>query len=412
MSGTTSSASHLSPASPVEAARAWRTRTGVVFLDTDPQSAGGLSILAAEPSEILVGNLLRDAARLRTVIEAHRRAWAPDANGPSGGLFGWVSYEGDYVFGVYPECHVFAHETGAWQNVPGVLPAREEFQAAANDAALVFVPRMDRDTFCRTVEQAQAYISAGDIYQVNLSYPWLAGWPAGLEPWAYYERLRNVSPAPYGAFLDLHGMQVMSSSPECFLKMSGQHVLTRPIKGTRPRGVSREGDLHLASELLESTKERAELVMITDLERNDLGQVCKFGSVEVTQLLRLEAYAQVHHLVSTVEGVLKPEVDHLAALMACFPGGSITGAPKKRSTEIIRELEPFARGLYTGAIGYLGFNGESQFSIAIRTAVRQAEQASFHTGAGIVADSVPAKEWEETLHKAAGLLNAARKSGR
>jgi anthranilate/para-aminobenzoate synthase component I len=163
----------------------------------------------------------------------------------------------------------------------------------------------------------------------------------------------------------------------------------------------------LARELTASPKERAELVMITDLERNDLGQVCEFGSVRVTGLLELERYAQVQHLVSTVEGTLRPDVDHVAAFQACFPGGSISGAPKKRALEIIHELEPHRRGLYTGAIGWFGFNGESQFSIAIRTAWRTGEQVEFHTGSGIVADSDPDFEWEETRHKASGMLAAA-----
>jgi anthranilate/para-aminobenzoate synthase component I len=266
---------------------------------------------------------------------------------------------------------------------------------------------MDRETFCRLVRRAQDYIAAGDIYQVNLSYPWLARWPHGLAPLEFYLRLREASPAPYGAFLDLGGTQVFSASPECFLEMQGRRIVTRPIKGTRPRGLTGEMDLKLAHELEASAKERAELIMITDLERNDLGQVCEFGSVRVTELLKLERYAQVQHLVSTVEGTLREEVDHLGAFLACFPGGSISGAPKKRALEIIRELEPHQRELYTGAIGWFGFNGESRFSIAIRTAWREGDTVRFDTGAGIVADSDPAHEWEETRHKAGGLLRAA-----
>jgi anthranilate/para-aminobenzoate synthase component I len=266
---------------------------------------------------------------------------------------------------------------------------------------------MERDAFCHLVRRAQEYIAAGDIYQVNLSYPWLAQWPRGLAPLDFYLRLREASPAPYGAYLDLGGRQVFSTSPECFLEMQGRRIVTRPIKGTRPRGSSEEQDIQLAHELAKSAKERAELVMITDLERNDLGQVCEFGSVHVTELLKLQRYAQVQHLVSTVEGTLRPDVDHLDAFIACFPGGSISGAPKKRALEIIRELEPHQRQLYTGAIGWFGFNGESRFSIAIRTAWRQDNLVRFDTGAGIVADSDPAYEWEETRHKAEGLLRAA-----
>jgi len=164
-----------------------------------------------------------------------------------------------------------------------------------------------------------------------------------------------------------------------------------------------------ARALTASAKERAELLMITDLERNDLGQVCKYGSISVPELAAVESFAQVFHLVSTVQGTLRAEVDHAAAFKACFPGGSISGAPKKRALEIIAELERHPRGLYTGAIGYFGFNGQSQFNIVIRTAVQQGDTISFHAGAGIVADSVPELEYEETLHKASGLLKASRR---
>jgi anthranilate/para-aminobenzoate synthase component I len=195
--------------------------------------------------------------------------------------------------------------------------------------------------------------------------------------------------------------------------MSGRHILTRPIKGTRPRMESPAEDERQALELTTSPKEIAELVMITDLERNDLGHVCEFGSVTASQLLHLERYAQVFHLVSTVEGTLREEISQVEALATCFPGGSISGAPKKRALEIIRELESAPRGLFTGAIGYFGYNGESQFNIAIRTvAIHRDESgrglAEFHVGAGITADSHPEREWEETLHKAAGILQAAR----
>jgi para-aminobenzoate synthetase component I len=192
-----------------------------------------------------------------------------------------------------------------------------------------------------------------------------------------------------------------------FLHIRDRQIRTRPIKGTRPRHPDPATDARNAEELLASPKERAELIMITDLERNDLGQVCEFGSVVATELLKLEAFQQVFHLVSTVEGQLRPDIDHIKALRACFPGGSITGAPKKRAMEIIAELEPEPRGLFTGAIGYIGFNGTSQFNIAIRTVVIEDGIAHFHVGAGIVADSIPAQEWQETLDKAAGILLAA-----
>ena len=197
-----------------------------------------------------------------------------------------------------------------------------------------------------------------------------------------------------------------SSSPELFLRLSGSHIQTRPIKGTRPRGADPTRDAQLAYELQTSAKELAELVMITDLLRNDLGKVCEFGSVQTPELARLERFAQVQHLVSTVEGRLRKDVTHLAALASCFPGGSITGAPKFRAMEIIDELEPVARGPYCGCHGYLGFNRESQLSITIRTAICKDGLAHFNVGAGIVADSNPEAEYEETLAKAAGFLAA------
>jgi anthranilate/para-aminobenzoate synthase component I len=190
--------------------------------------------------------------------------------------------------------------------------------------------------------------------------------------------------------------------------MDGRQILTRPIKGTRPRGRDAAGDAAAASELRASPKERAELVMITDLERNDLGQVCDYGTVQARELLKLEPYAQVHHMVSTVAGRLRPGVDHIDALRACFPGGSVTGAPKKRARQIIAELEPEPRGLYTGAIGCFRYDGSSTFNIAIRTALLEPDgRAHFHAGAGIVADSHPPQEWAETLWKASGILRAA-----
>ncbi|MBI3877731.1 MAG: anthranilate synthase component I family protein, partial [Verrucomicrobia bacterium] len=222
--------------------------------------------------------------------------------------------------------------------------------------------------------------------------------------WELFERLSEVSPAPFASFFDCGDFQIASSSPQLFLRLSGSHIVTRPIKGPRPRSSEPTRDAQFTYELQTSAKEMAELVMITDLLRNDLGRVCEFGSVQVPELVRLERYPQVQHLVSTVEGRLRADVTHFAALASCFPGGSITGAPKFRAMEIIDELEPVTRGPYTGCHGYLGFNRESQLSITIRTAVRTAEKTFFHVGAGIVADSNAAAEYEETLAKARGFF--------
>ena len=279
---------------------------------------------------------------------------------------------------------------------------------ASPDNALEVNSNLTRDDFISRVKRAQDFIRSGDIYQVNLSHRLAAR--LGGSAWDLFENLGATSPAPFGAFLDCGEFHIASSSPELFLRMSGNRVETRPIKGTRPRDADATRDAQLAYELRTSSKELAELVMITDLLRNDLGRVCEFGSVQVSELARLERFAQVQHLVSIVEGCLRPEVTHAAALAACFPGGSITGAPKFRAMEIIDELEPLARGPYTGALGYLGFNRESQLSIIIRAALHRGDYAYFNVGAGIVADSVPEAEYEETLDKARGFLKSLRLS--
>jgi len=382
---------------PLAAARALRARSGLAFLDSSLAGAGALSLLAAEPDLVLAGS---DWGSLEA--ELRRRTTAPSGNGcPEGAAIGWVAFDGSFRFAFHDRLHVFLHDSQSWIGEPDVVagvPARRV-------SAIGFEPRITREKFLGMVDAAKGYIAAGDIYQVCLAHPFAARTDSGA--WEYYEALRRCSPAPHSAFLDGGSVQIASASPECFLRMSGRHVLTRPIKGTRPRKTDATGDRRSAAELVTSPKEIAELVMITDLERNDLGQVCEFGSVAVRELLRLEAYKQVFHLVSSVEGRLRPDVSHVQALRACFPGGSISGAPKRRALEIIRELEPFPRGIYTGAIGYFGFNGESQFSIAIRTVVFEEGTAQFHAGAGIVADSVPEREWQETLDKASGLLLAA-----
>jgi para-aminobenzoate synthetase component 1 len=267
-----------------------------------------------------------------------------------------------------------------------------------------------RAGFLDRVDRAQRYIRAGDIYQVNLSQRLTA--PCDFSGWELFQKLTAISPAPFSAFLDCDAgrrhcrFQIASSSPEQFLRLSGSHIQTRPIKGTRPRDADPTRDAQFAYELQTSVKELAELVMITDLLRNDLGRVCEFGSVQTPELARLERFAQVQHLVSTVEGQLRRGMTHFTALASCFPGGSITGAPKFRAMEIIDELEPLARGPYCGCHGYLGFNRESQLSITIRTAVCKDGLAHFNVGAGIVADSNPEAEYEETLAKAVGFLAA------
>lgn len=266
---------------------------------------------------------------------------------------------------------------------------------------------LSEPAFLAVVARAREYIRLGHIYQVNLSHRLSTEFPG--TGWQLYRALTASSPAPFAAYLHAGDFELASSSPELFLRLSGSHIRSRPIKGTRPRGADPAHDAALAHELETSPKERAELVMITDLLRNDLGRVCQYGTITVPELFRLERYAQVQHLVSTICGRLRPGVTHFEAFASCFPGGSITGAPKIRAMQIIDELEPVSRGPYTGALGYLGFNRESQLSIAIRTAIATPGHAHFHAGAGIVADSSPAAEYQETLDKALGFLAALGK---
>jgi para-aminobenzoate synthetase component 1 len=257
------------------------------------------------------------------------------------------------------------------------------------------------DAVCRAVE----YVHAGDCFQVNLAqrlvYPWT------MPTVELYRRLRERNPAPFAGYLDLSHAVLVSASPERFLRVTaGGEVETRPIKGTRPRGTTSAEDRAGAAELLASGKDRAENVMIVDLMRNDLGRVCRYGSVRVPALCRLETYGFVHHLVSEVRGELRPGLGPMDLLRAAFPGGSVTGAPKVRAMQIIAELEPTARGPYCGSLGYVGFDGSMDTSILIRTFTAAGGWLQFPVGGGIVAESDPEREYEETWHKAEGLLRA------
>ena len=263
-----------------------------------------------------------------------------------------------------------------------------------------------REDYIKAVQKAKEYIAAGDIYQVNLSQRFST--EIDISPYDLYLRLREASPAPFSAYLDFGKAAVLSSSPERFLKVDGGYIETRPIKGTRPRGDSAEKDERLKRELEVSDKDRAEHIMIVDLERNDLGRVCKYGTVRVEENMTVESFAQVHHMVSSVTGELKKGVSLMDIIKATFPGGSITGAPKVRAMEIIEELEPTKRGVYTGSIGYIGFNGKMDLNIAIRTMLVTDEKVHFSVGGGIVADSDPEAEYQETLDKAKGMLEALK----
>jgi para-aminobenzoate synthetase component 1 len=260
------------------------------------------------------------------------------------------------------------------------------------------------EEYVKAVAAAREYIASGDIFQVNLSQRFDVDLP--IAPYELYRKLRLINPAPFACYLNFDDVTVASASPERFLRLEGDLVETRPMKGTRPRGKSAAEDDALARELLQSVKDRAENVMIVDLERNDLGRVCKYGTVKVRELWTLERYATVFQLTSTVEGRLREGKNRIDLLKATFPGGSISGAPKVRAMEIIDELEPTRRGIYTGSLGYLSFDGGMDLNIVIRTFLIKDGKAHFQVGGGIVSDSDPEAEYQETLDKARALIEA------
>ncbi|MGE7934321.1 anthranilate synthase component I family protein [Viridibacillus arvi] len=263
---------------------------------------------------------------------------------------------------------------------------------------------LSSDVFEEAVRKVQNYIAQGDVFQVNLSVRQAK--ELGAEPMQMYEALRSFNPSPYMAFIHSPEFAVVSGSPELLVKKKGQELSTRPIAGTRPRGKDVVEDERLAQELIDNEKERAEHVMLVDLERNDLGRVSKYGTVEVNEFMVIERYSHVMHIVSNVRGIVDENCSNADVVRALFPGGTITGAPKIRTMEIIEELEKVRRGLYTGSIGWLGYNGDLELNIVIRTAFIKEEMAYIQAGAGIVIDSIPANEYIESLNKAKALWQA------
>lgn len=436
----------------------------------DPGRHGRWSFIAADPFARLTardGAVHMDGKRrdggpfavLAGLLDAHALApgWlvaiGPDLPPFAGGAAGYLGYElahelerlprartdplamPNMALGFYDAVVAFDHvarrafivSTGLPERTPAARAARAEARAAPWRARIALNPNLPplapspddapkpevrssftRDAYERAVQTAIDYIHAGDIFQANLSQRFSAELMAGDDAWSLYRRLRALSPAPFSSFFQMGEAALLSSSPERFLHCANGKVTTEPIKGTRPRGQTLADDAALAAELLASEKDRAENVMIVDLLRNDLSRVCRDHSVEVGRLCALESFANVHHLVSTVTGELNGGASLVDLLAACFPGGSITGAPKVRAMEIITELEGAARGPYCGAIGYLGFDGAMDTSIAIRVATVKDGVAHFQAGGGIVADSDPAAEYRETLDKARALRAAVR----
>ena len=376
---------------------------------------------------------------LRRVVSAN--AVAPEeAPFPfRGGLVGFLGYDlchfleklpgravrdvdlPDMYFGLYDRFLAFDHIEGRAYAVgcglgregAASMGEAERFAAAARmvEVPVGVSPRVGgvrsgftKSSYVGAVERAREYIFAGDIFEVNLSQRFQTRMlSSDVE---LYLKLRRINPAPFACHIGLDGRSVLSSSPELFLRVRGDHVVTRPIKGTRPRGEGKEEDGRIRGELLRSVKDTAELNMIMDLERNDLGKVCSYGTVRVDEHKKVETYETVHHLVGTVSGRLHPKRDLVDLLKGTFPGGSITGAPKIRAMEIIDELEPTARSVYTGSIGYIGMDGQADLNIVIRTFLRCGADLYFQVGGAVVADSVAEMEYCETLDKAKALFSA------
>jgi len=266
-----------------------------------------------------------------------------------------------------------------------------------------------QQAFQQAVRNIREHIVAGDIFQAVISRR--LEYPVSRDPFAIYATLREINPSPYMYYLDFGDEQVIGASPEMLVRVEKRRVTTVPIAGTRPRGRTSEEDSQFAEDLLRDEKERAEHTMLVDLARNDLGRVCRFGSVEVSEFMGIEKFSHVQHIVSTVHGTLKDNLDCYDAFKSCFPAGTVSGAPKIRAMQIIGEQEPQRRGLYAGAVGYIGFDRNLDFAIAIRTIVIRNGRASVQAGAGIVADSVPENEWKETENKAAAMIRAIEQSG-
>ncbi|MBP1183885.1 aminodeoxychorismate synthase component I [Methylobacterium sp. PvR107] len=446
---------------PVAAAARLRRLPGLAFLDSamrhDP--LGRHSIVAADPFarfRFRDGRATLDGepvpggpfAALRACLAPYRIEPSPENPFP-GGAIGYLAYDlgaalervavparragltDDIALNLYDTALVIDHAAGSARLVgtgfpetePGPRQVRAEAQLArfadllgadtapppplsGNGETLTWRSNFDRQSYENAVEKVRAYIRAGDIYQANIAQRFSADLPAGFDPFALYRRLRETNPATFGAYLEMEGLTVASSSPERFIRLDGRHVETRPIKGTARRLDDPAADRAAAEALLASVKERAENVMIVDLLRNDLSRVCAPGSVAVPTLCGLETYAGVHHLVSVVTGDLRDGLDALDLLEGTFPGGSITGAPKIRAMDIITEIEGDARELYCGAIGRIGFDGALDTSIAIRTVFMDDHQAVLQAGGGVTLLSEPGPEYDETLAKAERVFEA------
>ena len=298
-------------------------------------------------------------------------------------------------------CENIARVINEFQSSPA---SNKPYGATTDSLGTNLRPNISKKKYVQLVNKAKSYIEEGDIYQANIAQKFEMDFKK--DPFKLYTYLRKINPSPFSGFLALKEFCLISSSPERLVKLKNNILETRPIAGTRPRGKNRFDDEVLSNELLLNEKEKAEHLMLVDLERSDMGRICQYGSVEVTDFMFLEKYSHVSHIVSNITGVLESEISVLDIIRAVFPGGTITGCPKIRCMEIIDELESIKRGPYTGSFGYIGFDRQLDLNIIIRTIILKDEKAFFHVGAGIVADSIPEKEYDETLDKAGAMINA------
>lgn len=450
---------------PVAAAARLSRLPGLAFLDSAMQhhTLGRVSVLAADPFarfRLREGRATLDGRpldgkpldALRACLAPYRLDPVPDLPGFPGAAIGYFAYDfgaelervaepprragltDDVAFNLYDTLLAIDHERERCHLIATGFPEQEtharEIRAQARldafatllqtpsepapnaaSAKLTWRSNFSRQTYEKAVETVRNYIRAGDIYQANIAQRFSAEMPPGFDAFTFYRRLRATNPATFGAYLAFDGLTIASSSPERFLKLTGRHVETRPIKGTVRRVADVQADAALARALQENPKERAENIMIVDLLRNDLSRVCAPRSVRVPMLCGLESYAGVHHLVSVVTGTLREGADALDLIGHTFPGGSITGAPKLRAMDIITEIEGDARELYCGAIGAIGFDGAMDTSIAIRTVFMDGAQAVLQAGGGVTLLSEPASEYEETLTKAEKVFAAFEDQG-
>ncbi len=415
----------------------FKDREKLFFLDSSLKRKGRYSFIGFDPSHWSEGSDRKGLKILRAKFNKYRKDIKTSLTPFPAGLMGSLSYDYGlhqesiklrakddfklplYSFGFY-DCVLTIDHVAKKLIVTALPSAKNKFERvvkqlnvdlsgvessnkirARSSKILIDVrSNFTKSAYLKSIQRALKYIAAGDIYQVNLSQRFEVKVKQAIDSIALYQTLRDFSPSDFGCYFDAGAFKIISSSPERFLSLRGRTVVTTPMKGTRPRGKNSAEDHKLKQQILHSAKDKAELLMVTDLERNDLGRVCEFGSVKVKKMREVEQYRFVYQTTSTVEGKLRRDKDAFDLLQACFPSGSITGCPKIRAMEIIEELEPTRRSFYTGSLGYISVTGDMDFNVLIRTLLVKPRNVYFQVGGGIVADSKPEDEYRETLVKA------------